>query len=203
MTLVLAFGFAVRWGAYPFLAVSQPINGDVLIVEAWLPPEMLKEVADEFVHGKYRRLLVILSVHDAELVPANGSSEWVSAELMQYGVPRESLDTMFCLAVQRDRTYHAALAAKDWFTKNGRSQKSFNLVTAGPHARRSWLLYRKVFGNTGEIGIVALEDRTYDPKHWWGSSEGVREVLGEAIAYVYAKFFFGWMQEPLFKGSAS
>jgi hypothetical protein len=30
----------------------------------------------------------------------------------------------------------------------------------------------------------------YDAKHWWQYSEGVRDVLSEGVAYLYAKFFF-------------
>jgi L,D-peptidoglycan transpeptidase YkuD (ErfK/YbiS/YcfS/YnhG family) len=30
----------------------------------------------------------------------------------------------------------------------------------------------------------------YNPKQWWRYSDGVREVIGESIAYIYAKFFF-------------
>ena len=30
----------------------------------------------------------------------------------------------------------------------------------------------------------------YNPKQWWRYSDGVREDIGESIAYIYAKFFF-------------
>jgi UDP-N-acetyl-D-mannosaminuronate dehydrogenase len=30
----------------------------------------------------------------------------------------------------------------------------------------------------------------YDSKHWWRYSDGVREGIGESIAYIYARFFF-------------
>jgi len=35
-----------------------------------------------------------------------------------------------------------------------------------------------------------VPDPDYDPKRWWRYSEGVREVLGESIAWFYAAFFF-------------
>ena len=67
---------------------------------------------------------------------------------------------------------------------------SFDIVTQGPHARRSRLLYEKAFGGDVEVGVIATEDPKYDPAHWWRSSEGVREVMSEAIAYGYARLFF-------------
>jgi len=30
----------------------------------------------------------------------------------------------------------------------------------------------------------------YNPKQWWRYSDGVQEVTGESMAYIYAKFFF-------------
>ena len=40
------------------------------------------------------------------------------------------------------------------------------------------------------IGIIAIPDPDYDARHWWRYSEGVREILGESIAYLYAAWFF-------------
>jgi len=65
-----------------------------------------------------------------------------------------------------------------------------NLVTLGPHARRSWLLYQEAFGDDVKIGVIPLENRSYDPSRWWCSSEGFRDVISEAIAWFYARFLF-------------
>ena len=40
------------------------------------------------------------------------------------------------------------------------------------------------------IGGVALQDVQYDPARWWAASEGVRSVLSEGIAYLYARLLF-------------
>jgi len=54
------------------------------------------------------------------------------------------------------------------------------------------MMFTKVFGKNVAIGIIALNDPLYDPKHWWRTSEGVREVLGEAIANMYAIARYTW-----------
>ena len=41
-----------------------------------------------------------------------------------------------------------------------------------------------------------VADRDYDPRHWWKSSQGVRSVLDEMIAYGYARFLFSTSAEP-------
>ena len=102
----------------------------------------------------------------------------------------DSVQPIPCWVERKDRTYNAALAVKQWFQENGVSVSSIDIMTLGPHARRSRLLFQKAFGKEVKVGVISVEDRDYDPAHWWRSSEGVREVLGEAIAYIYAKFFF-------------
>jgi hypothetical protein len=187
----------LRWEAHPFLAVNGPVTTDTLIVEGWIPSHVLKEAAAEVMRGSYSRVIVVRAAYDMETplgVPV--AEEFVATRLQRYGVPRERVTSIFYMAAQRDRTYHSALAVKDWFVRNGGIPKSVNLATIGPHARRSWILFKDAFGDSSEVGIVALPDSTYDPKHWWRASEGVREVLGEAIAYVYARFFFGWTEQP-------
>jgi hypothetical protein len=67
---------------------------------------------------------------------------------------------------------------------------SVDIVSIGPHARRSRLLYQKALGDKVKVGVIAIEDKRFDPDHWWQSSVGVRSVMGETIAYLYARFFF-------------
>jgi len=67
---------------------------------------------------------------------------------------------------------------------------NINVLTEGAHARRTRLLYQKAFGRNVTVGIIAVSNPDYDPKQWWRYSDGVREVTGERIAYIYAKFFF-------------
>jgi hypothetical protein len=112
--------------------------------------------------------------------------------LVKYGVSRDSVSVVLYPATDRDRTYHAAIATGKWLDETGRTGRTVNVATPGPHARRSRLIYTKALANKAEVGVVPLQDPRYDPRHWWRTSEGVRDVLGEAIAYVYARFFFSW-----------
>jgi hypothetical protein len=51
-------------------------------------------------------------------------------------------------------------------------------------------LYEKAFGAGTVIGVIAVPDREYEPQRWWASSSGVRDVVDEAVAYLYARFIF-------------
>jgi hypothetical protein len=90
----------------------------------------------------------------------------------------------------RNRTFQSALALRKWIEENHLPVTSFNLVTVGPHARRSRLLFEKAFAGHARVGIIAVENREYDPQRWWKYSEGVKDVIGEAIGYLYARFVF-------------
>jgi hypothetical protein len=90
----------------------------------------------------------------------------------------------------RERTYSSAVALRDWFRDHNLAIHSFNVLTEGSHARRTSLLYQKAFGKNVAVGVIAISNPDYDPKDWWRYSYGVREVIGESIAYIYAQFFF-------------
>jgi len=52
------------------------------------------------------------------------------------------------------------------------------------------MLYKEAIGEEIPVGIITCEYREYDPKRWWITSSGVRIVLNETIAYIYAKLVF-------------
>jgi uncharacterized SAM-binding protein YcdF (DUF218 family) len=92
--------------------------------------------------------------------------------------------------MDRDRTYRSAVALRDWFREHNMAVHSINIVTEDAHGRRSRLLFEKAFGTGVKVGIISVPSPDYDATHWWRYSEGVREVIGEGIAYIYARFFF-------------
>jgi hypothetical protein len=65
-----------------------------------------------------------------------------------------------------------------------------NLYSFGAHARRSRLLYQKALGRKIQVGVIAYPDYHYDPARWWAEGEGFRDVVGEGIAYLYARLLF-------------
>jgi hypothetical protein len=52
------------------------------------------------------------------------------------------------------------------------------------------MLFQKALGDDYNIGVTCLEPAAYDPAEWYKGSEGVRNVIGETLAYAYAKIFF-------------
>jgi hypothetical protein len=177
---------------HPFLAVTDPVPGGVLVVEGWAPDYMLEEAIAEFKRDHYTGFFVtgIPLQQGAPLSEYKNYADLGAATLVKLGLSTNEVQAVPTGLTRRDRTYAMALSLKHWWREHQMAPTKVNLITGGPHARRSRLLYEQAFGGAVKIGIIALPNLEYDPAHWWRSSEGVREVVGEGIAYVYAKFFF-------------
>jgi hypothetical protein len=193
LLLVLAAGCAaVAWcKAHAFLAVTRPVAAEVLIIEGWIPDYALDEAVEEIRAKDYRRVLTCggITKDGWRKVPKYTAADWAAERLTRRGITN-GLFAVPCRVEAGDRTYQSALAVRRWFATNAPAAAAVNVVTLGPHGRRTRLLFEKGLGGGVKVGIIALRDRDYDPGRWWQSSDGVRQVVGEMIAYVYARCFF-------------
>src|SRR4029434_6057551 len=98
--------------------------------------------------------------------------------------------------VRQDRTYTSAVALKEWSAAQGDVPDKITVVSLGPHARRTRLLFEKACGARVRVGTIAVEDRSFDPQRWWASSPGVKTVFGEVMSYTYTRFFF-WPKQSV------
>jgi uncharacterized SAM-binding protein YcdF (DUF218 family) len=177
----------------PFLAVTHPVNTNILVVEGATQRYAIRGAAEEFKNGSYQRVFTTGGpwVGEGGYTNDYNTSASVAAEsLEKFGVPDYLIQMVPSRVSARERTYSSAVALREWFRDHNLPIHSFNVVTEGSHARRTQLLYKEAFGKNAGIGIIAVSNPDYDPKDWWRYSDGVREVIGESIAYIYAKFFF-------------
>ena len=175
---------------HPFLAVTSPIKADALVVEGWLSDEALKQAVAEISTGSYRQIFTTGGPVErgSYLIEYKNFAEIAAATLKEMGVPKEKLVVVPTPRVIRDRTHASAVAFRQWLLTSNDQLESINLFTNDAHARRSWLIYKQILAPKIKVGVIAAEPAEYDPKKWWVSSEGVRTVISEAIAYIYALF---------------
>jgi uncharacterized SAM-binding protein YcdF (DUF218 family) len=83
-----------------------------------------------------------------------------------------------------------ALSLKHWWREHQMAPTKVNLITGGPHARRSRLLFEKALGKGVTVGVMAIAANDYDERHWWHFSQGVRIIIDETLAYAYARVLF-------------
>lgn len=187
---LLAIG-AVR-NVHPFLAVTDPVPSVVLVVEGWTPDYVMEEAIAEFGRHHCSKLYVVGGPlrQGGFLSEYKSYAELGAATLMRMGLNRDVVQAVPTPWVRRDRTYSSAVTLKRWLHEQDAMPTSLNVMTMAAHSRRSRLLFQKAFADGPRVGIIAVEDRDYDAKHWWRGSEGVRVVTGEVIAYCYARLFF-------------
>lgn len=177
---------------HPFLAVNERIPAVVLVVEGWVPDYVLEEAKAEFKRHGYRRLYVTGGPLErgGHLSEYKTHADLGAATLVRMGMGKDVVQAVPAPAVRKDRTYTSAVALKNRMHQHASDEASINVVAMGTHARRSRLLFQKAFGEGVRVGIIAVADRDYDPEYWWNSSQGVRVVVDELVAYIYAVFIF-------------
>jgi hypothetical protein len=183
--------FAAR-GVPSFLAVNDPVPVGILVVEGWLPDYALQETIVQFRRGGYHKLFVTGGPIEqgAPLFAYRSFAELDAVLLVRYGLDSNDVQAVIAPKVQRDRTYASAVMLKNWLREHGMTETNITIVSMGAHSRRTRLLFDKAFGKGCKVGVIAIENRDYDPNRWWASSEGVRTVTGELIAYAYARLLF-------------
>jgi uncharacterized SAM-binding protein YcdF (DUF218 family) len=177
----------------PFLAPTRRAETKILVVEGWVHEYGIRAAAAEFQAGHYKKIYTTggpIAGTDGATNDFNTSASVAAERLLRAGVPAEFVQMVPSHVVGRDRTYSSAAALRDWFHAHNVASPGINVLTEDVHARRTRLLFQSAFGRETAVGIIAVPNPDYDPKRWWRYSEGVREVLGESIAYLYAEFLF-------------
>jgi uncharacterized SAM-binding protein YcdF (DUF218 family) len=193
LAIILLASIAWVFNVQPFLAQTHRVDSSILVVEGWVHAYAIEAAVKQFYDGHYEKVFTT----GGPVVGTGGysndfnTSASVGAELLvKAGMPAEFVQMVPSNVSGRDRTYSSAVALREWFHQHQPKITGFNVLTEDVHARRTRLLFQEAFGRDVHIGIIAVPSPEYDPIHWWRYSEGVREVLGESIAYFYAKFFF-------------
>jgi hypothetical protein len=193
LATVLVLGIVVTGRSlYPFLALTSPVRGEILVVEGWAPDQVLIRALAEFRAHDYRLLVTA----GGPLASGFFLSEYkdyavlCAASLIKLGMDTTRLAVVPAPLADKDRTYVSALAIRDWLAVSGQAPSRIDVFTTGPHARRTRLLYTKALGDKITVGIIAADEYRYDPRQWWRTSNGVRTVLDETIAYLYARLLF-------------
>lgn len=175
---------------HPFLAVTSPIKADILVVEGWLPDYALKQALTEFENGSYNKIVTTGGPLPTGyyLAEYKTFAELSVATLEALGLENEKLVAVPAPEVIKDRTYASAVTFRHWLSNSNLNVQSINLYTLDVHTRRSWLIFKKVLAPKIKTGAIAAKTRDYQPDKWWSSSAGVRSVISEVIAYIYARF---------------
>ncbi|MGE4489846.1 MAG: ElyC/SanA/YdcF family protein [Kiritimatiellales bacterium] len=175
---------------YPFLAQTRPQPApELVIVEGWMADDEIRLAAGLVQPGQ-----TVISTggpvtFGQKILNYDNYAELGAIRLAGHGIPADSIITVPAPDTERDRTYVSAIAARARLEELGLFGKPANLVTVGAHARRSYLLYKDVFGRDYPLGIISVEPDDYHLDHWYLFSAGVKHVGMEFISWIYAEIF--------------
>ena len=188
--ILIAIATSILLNIHPFLSPSAPIAAEVLIVEGWISDDGIKGAIAEFERGNYQ-LLITVGIpipRGVYLSKYKDFSSLSAATAIQLGFDSSKLVAIPTPPTKRDRTLASGVTVKQWLEKNYPQITRVNLYSYNVHGRRSWLLFKRALNPKIEVGIIAHPTVDYNPESWWTYSDGFREVISEAIAYIYAKF---------------
>jgi hypothetical protein len=176
---------------YPLLAINQPSGARILVVEGWMDRYGLDQAVSAFRNGGYE--LAVTTGAPLEHWPRNTAYHTAAERAADYltarGLPASAVVAVPSPASKQDRTFSGAVTVREWAKRSGIEVRAIDVFSLGAHARRSRLLYEKAFGPEVKVGALAARHE-YADETWWRSAEGAREVLDQAIAYLWIRLFF-------------
>jgi uncharacterized SAM-binding protein YcdF (DUF218 family) len=187
-----------------FLSLTERRPAEILVVEGWIGATGLRGAAAEFSQGGYRYVVTTGGLADDRWNLQRWS--YVDAAgriLMQAGVPQDKILPAPSEHVERQRTYQTAVAARQALEARGIQPQALNVFTLGSHARRSRLVFAKVFGATTNVGVISWEPPGSLTERWWLSSERSEDMLKETVGYAFELLLNSgrWSNAPAPQGS--
>ncbi|MEO8890683.1 MAG: hypothetical protein ABI417_03960 [Coleofasciculaceae cyanobacterium] len=113
-----------------------------------------------------------------------------AATLLVLGFDSDKIVTVQTPDVHINRTNSSAIALREWIANSELKIESINLYTFDVHSRRNWQSFKQIVPDI-EVGVIVLAPKSYDAQKWWMSSAGVKAIISETIAYIYASLV-GW-----------
>jgi hypothetical protein len=178
------------WQGENYLSLTQRAPAEVLIVECWIGPEGVQAAGREFVQNHYQVLVATGGLNGERWNEKRWSYvEMSTTALLPLHLSGDQLIQALAADTERQRTYEMAVAARRALAARGLRPKSVNVLTRGPHARRSRLIFARVFGADTRVGVISWAPVGYAQERWWHSSTRALEFLKESVGLVFEALF--------------
>ena len=167
-----------------FFSLTRRLPAEALVADGWIGPDGIRAAAEEFKLGGYEYIVVTGDMTEEQ---RDQSDDAVTAEqeLIGLGIPKDKIVTVHSSHVVRQRTFASVAAAWKALETKGLRPKVLNVFTLGPHARRSRLVYAKVFGPATQVGVIAFVPPKYEVEPWWLSKQRTLCLLKELVGYPF------------------
>lgn len=195
MTLLLILAlilFLLLFHSYNILAPTRPVEAEVLVLEGAVPDYVLDSAMAEFRRNHYKLLITTGTPLEWGhlLIEFGNTANVAAASLKKMGFDSTLLVAVATEEIQNDRTYNSARALGAYLREFYPEIKSINLMSYGPHAKRSQIMFQEALGSDFQVGIISIKSYYYGHDNWWRSSKGFREVMNELLGYIFVVLFF-------------
>jgi len=166
--------------------LTRRLPAEILVVEGWIGPDGVRAAAAEFEQHGYQYIVSTGGLTTAEgwSQPGWSYAEGADSELVRSGIAKDKIIVAPSRETETQRTYESAVAVWRALKARGIRPNSLNVLTFGPHARRSHLVFAKAFQPT-QVGVIAWAPPGYQVVPWWRSSSRAKELIEETAGYVY------------------
>ena len=178
---------------HSFLTLNNPIQAEILVVEGWLDYDYLPIILEEYKRNNYYRIVVVgPDRYDGSEKENDKKIPYVELIAMRLRlISKNSINIVAVKSdyVQKNRTFSYLVGFKKWLIRELPNIKSLNLISPSVHARKSYLLLRRILPLSVNVGVISIPALSYNPKYWWLSKSGLWIVFKNIISYTYAFLF--------------
>ncbi len=170
-----------------FLSMTNRLPGEILVVEGWIGRDGVRAAGLELEQHGYAYVVTTggLTSGDRWEEPGWSFAEGAERELIRDGVAKDRIIVATARDVGRQRTFESAVAVWRALRARGIEPKTINVFTLGSHAKRSRLVFAKVYGPKTQVGVISWTASHDVMVPWWRSSERAREMITETVGYLY------------------
>ena len=182
---------------YSFLAPTQKVDAEVLVLEGAVPDYILDSAMKEFREGDYKLLVTTGTPLEWGhlLIDYKNTASVAASSLKRLGFDSTLLVAVATTEIRNNRTFNSALEFAHYIRTTHPEMKRINLMSYGAHSRRSWMMFREALGDQYQVGIISIPSFYYGNSNWWKSSKGFREVINELLGYIFVKLFLRSLYE--------
>lgn len=168
-----------------FLSLNARETAEVLVVEGWIGRAGIQAAKKEFEGGGYGWVIATGGWAKEGGWSEGGRSyaEMAGQELLRLGVASDKIVVASAGEVDTQRTYRSAVATREALVKHGIEPRAVNVLTRGPHSRRSRMVFSKVLGPHLRVGVISWQPPEDRVGRWWQSSERAKELVTETAGY--------------------
>jgi hypothetical protein len=190
---IFTIGLLCLNNLHDYLSYTKRLDCDTLVIEGWLFEYMLDHAAQEIKHSHYNQILILCMENKPPNDIQYGFKETeaviTTTRLTDQGINSKLIRTIPVSYVDSHRTFKRALTLKKWFEVHVLSTKTFNIYTGGPHARKTYTAFTRVFGDSYKIGVIPSPIEHYNSRFWWSSKRGLSVTIEFFFGYLYARFW--------------